>query len=91
MEAARGGHTHTVEALIGRGADVNAQDWVSCCILLEYMQTHVCAPCLVHPAPSFISHSCSVTDGQVFRRTCGWMDGGREGGSEKGGWGKVGE
>ena len=29
MHAAKGGHTHTVEALIGRGADMDTQDWVS--------------------------------------------------------------
>ena len=29
MLAAKGGHTHTVEALIGRGADINTQDEVS--------------------------------------------------------------
>ena len=29
MCAAKGGHTHTVEALIGRGVDINTQDKVS--------------------------------------------------------------
>ena len=29
MLAAKGGHTHTVEALIGRGADINTQYRVS--------------------------------------------------------------
>ena len=29
MCAAEGGHTHTAEALIGRGADINTQDRVS--------------------------------------------------------------
>ena len=29
MRAAKGGHTHTVEAFIGCGADINTQDVVS--------------------------------------------------------------
>ena len=72
MEAAKGGHTHTVETLARAGADLNIRDKVSCsscsttvvCIAACHYQH-----CSESLCPLFTVHTCIILPPQYYGGT----------------------
>ena len=73
--AAKGGHTHTVEALARAGTDLNIGDEVSCSscsTAVECIATCHYQHCSGGLCPLFTAHTCTVLPPQFGRTALMW-------------------